>query len=108
VRQLHGSVDHHYLPVSGLTCVEVCFVHPNERSVVAAAGQAGRFQAFDKVFNEPENGNAAQLLSLFPKVLRKLSKPAGNAKVSSYGLVCRRLVQVTSNTTIITIIAIVP
>ncbi|GKU15281.1 unnamed protein product [Fusarium langsethiae] len=35
--------------------------------VVAAAGQAGRFQAFDKGCSEPENGNAAQLLSLFPK-----------------------------------------
>ncbi|EXK23501.1 hypothetical protein FOXG_22088 [Fusarium oxysporum f. sp. lycopersici 4287] len=51
-------------------CVQVCFSYPTKRAVVAAAGQASRFQAFDRVYIKTENGNTPRLFSLFPKSFR--------------------------------------
>ncbi|KAI8406161.1 hypothetical protein FOFC_13630, partial [Fusarium oxysporum] len=51
-------------------CVEVCLAYPSERAVVAAAGQASHFQAFDRGLHQTKNGNGPRLFSLPPKSFR--------------------------------------
>jgi hypothetical protein len=53
-------------PLCGGACVEICPPYPIERAAVAAAGQASRFQAFNRVYIKPENGNGLRMFSLSP------------------------------------------
>jgi hypothetical protein len=64
------SVAYHKHLVPGLTYVGACLVHPRETVVVVATSQAGRFQAFHRVYKEFENGNIPRLLSLSPSALK--------------------------------------